>query len=131
MTREIDKQPVKMNLLRLDLSKVRLDIVHAMDAAIGTETVSSMATRHGAFAGGSTRDFSVLIKAFFAGDAAGVLMIDNYLISESVNNRIALFIDNFEPNQTIVKFAHININHIFKIKGRDFYYSGINRETER
>ncbi len=44
MTREVDNQPVKMNLLRLDLTKVRLDVVHAMDAAIGTETVSSIAT---------------------------------------------------------------------------------------
>ncbi|CAN5591001.1 hypothetical protein BH10ACI1_BH10ACI1_28210 [soil metagenome] len=47
MTREIDKTPVKMNLLRLDLTKVRLDVVHAMDSAIGTETTSSMATRYG------------------------------------------------------------------------------------
>lgn len=120
---------VVINLLRLDLKKVRLDVVHAMDSAIGLETVSSMATRHGAIAA-INAGFFRLDKSIFAGDAAGVLMIDNYLISESINNRIALFIDNFEPNQTIVKFAHININHIFKIKGRDFYYSGINRERK-
>src|SRR5262249_54435048 len=50
MTRTIDNQPVRMNLLRLDLTKVRLDVVHAMDAAIGTETTSSIATRQHAIA---------------------------------------------------------------------------------
>src|SRR4051812_24645781 len=50
VTRNVDNQPVRINLLRLDLHKVRLDVVHAMDAAIGTETVSSMATRHNAIA---------------------------------------------------------------------------------
>src|ERR1041385_8342131 len=45
VTREISGQQVKMNLLRLDLAKVRLDVVHAMDAAIGTEKTSSIATR--------------------------------------------------------------------------------------
>lgn len=127
--RKLDKSPVKINLLRLDLTKVRLDVVHAMDSAIGVEKTSSMATRYGAFAA-INAGFFRLDNSIFAGDSASVLMVDNYLISESVNNRIALFIDNFEPNQTIVKFAHININHIFKIKGRDFYYSGINRERK-
>ena len=48
--RVIDKLPVKINLLRLDLTKVRLDVVHAFDAAIGVEKTSSIAARHGAFA---------------------------------------------------------------------------------
>ncbi|MCB1025455.1 MAG: phosphodiester glycosidase family protein [Acidobacteria bacterium] len=129
MNREIDNAPVKMNLLRLDLTKVRLDVVHAMDAAIGTETVSSIATRHGAFAG-INAGFFRLDTSIFAGDAAGVLMIDRLLISESINNRIALFIDNFQPDRTIVKFAHIDINDTIRIKGKEFRYSGINRERK-
>src|SRR5215213_5785782 len=129
ITREIDKTPVRMNLLRLDLTKVRLDVVHAMDAAIGLEKTSSIALRHGAIAA-INAGFFRLDNSIFAGDAAGVLVIDNRLISESVNNRVALFIDNFEPNQTIVKFAHININEIVRIKKKDFYYSGINRERK-
>ncbi|MGI9034646.1 MAG: hypothetical protein ACR2GD_01280, partial [Pyrinomonadaceae bacterium] len=43
-------ETVVINLLRLDLTKVRLDVVHAMDAAIGLEKTSSIAERHGAFA---------------------------------------------------------------------------------
>lgn len=34
VTSEIGGLKVNMNLLRLDLTKVRLDVVHAMDAAI-------------------------------------------------------------------------------------------------
>jgi hypothetical protein len=127
--KSIDKMPVRMNLLRLDLTKVRLDVVHAMDSAIGTEKTSSIAARHGALAA-INAGFFRLDTSLFAGDAAGVLVIDNRLISESVNNRIALFIDNFEPNQTIVKFAHLNINESFRIKKKDFHYSGINRERK-
>jgi hypothetical protein len=38
MTREIEKKPVKINILRLDLTKFRLDVFQEMDAAISTET---------------------------------------------------------------------------------------------
>jgi exopolysaccharide biosynthesis protein len=129
LERAIAGKPVKMNLLRLDLTKVRLDVVHALDAAIGLEKTSSIATRHGALAA-INAGFFRLDTSIFAGDAAGVLMIDNNLLSESVNNRIALFINNFEPGQTLVEFAHININNIFRIKKKEFRYSGLNRERK-
>ena len=45
---KLGSDPVKINLLRLDLKKVRLDVHHAMDAAIGTEKTSSLAERQGA-----------------------------------------------------------------------------------
>ncbi len=80
MTRQIDGKPVRMNLLRLDLEKVRLDVVHAMDAAIGTETVSSMAKRRGAVAAVNAGFFR-LDRSIFAGDAAGVLVIDKSFLS--------------------------------------------------
>src|SRR5687767_4542985 len=47
---KLGDDPVKINLLRLALKKVRLDVHHAMDAAIGTEKTSSIATRQGAVA---------------------------------------------------------------------------------
>ena len=126
--RGTETEPVKINLLRLDLTKVRLDVVHAMDAAIGTETTSSIATRHGAFAA-INAGFFRLDKSIFAGDAAGVLMIDGRLLSESANNRIALFISN-KLKQTEVSFAHLNINELFIIKKKDFHFSGINRQSK-
>ena len=129
LERVISEKPVRMNLLRLDLTKVRLDVVHALDSAIGVEKTSSIAARHGAIAA-INAGFFRLDTSIFAGDAAGVLMIDNRLISESVNNRIALFIDNFDPNQTVVEFAHLNISEMVKIKNKDFNLSGVNRERK-
>lgn len=127
ITRQIDKLPVKINLLRLDLTKVRLDVVHAMDAAIGTETVSSMATKRGAFAA-INAGFFRLDKSPFLGDAAGVLMINRKLLSESINNRIALAISN-EKNKTEIIFGHLTTkSRINFSKNNVFSLSGINRE---
>ncbi len=139
MTRTIDKLPVKMNLLRLDLTKVRLDVVHAMDAAIGTETVSSMAKRHGAIAA-INAGFFRLDKSIFAGDAAGVLQIDGKLLSEPHSNRIALMISN-QKDKTKVEFQHLTLysNNVFigkdgfKIGGKigeRFEIKGMNRERK-
>src|ERR1044072_11973 len=97
LTRQIDKLPVRMNLLRLDLRKVRLDVGHAMDRAIGVETVSAMAQRHKAFAA-INAGFFRLDKSEFAGDAAGIFQIDGRLLSESLNDRIAGLINNGEKN---------------------------------
>ncbi len=91
--REIEKLPVRMNLLRVDLTKVRLDVVHALDQAIGTETTSSMAKRHGAIAAVNAGFFR-LDRSIFAGDAAGVLQIDGKLLSETFGGRTALIIAN-------------------------------------
>src|SRR5215204_7540731 len=104
LTREIDKTPVRMNLLRLDLTKVRLDVVHAFDAAIGVEKTSSIAARHGAIAA-INAGFFRLDDSIFAGDAAGVLMIDGKLLSESHNNRVSIGIINGK-DKTEVNFAH-------------------------
>lgn len=127
MTREIDKTPVKMNLLRLDLTKVRLDVVHAMGSAIGTETVWSMAKRHGAIAA-INAGFFRLDKSIFAGDAAGVLIIDREVYSESQNGRIAMLIEN-RPLKTIVSFEHHNITDFIEIGDKTFDV-GRNRERK-
>src|SRR5580765_6276954 len=81
--KEISGLKVKMNLLRLDLTKVRLDVHHAMDAAIGTEKTSSIATRHGAVAA-INAGFFRLDTSIWAGDAAEMLMIDGRLLSEGI-----------------------------------------------
>lgn len=125
---KIGTDPVKINLLRLDLTKVRLDVHHAMDAAIGTEKTSSIATRHGAVAAINSGFFR-LDTSIFAGDAAGVLMVDNYLLSESVNNRIAMFISN-DADKSDVSFAFMDIKHRFTFKKINFDFSGVNRERK-
>jgi exopolysaccharide biosynthesis protein len=103
VTRQFSGEPVIMNLLRLDLTKVRLDVVHANDKDIGTQTVSSMARRHKAFAainGGFFKEGSDL-----AGKPAGLLKIDGVVISEPSKDRVSIAIKN-ERRRTYVSFAH-------------------------
>jgi hypothetical protein len=132
VTREIGKLPVKMNLLRLDLTKVRLDVHHAMDAAIGTEKTSSIATRHGAFAA-INAGFFRLDTSIFAGDAAGVLMMDGELLSESLNDRATLIIGNV-ATQTNVFFGHYQARVWVEFGEGDWdsfiELSGVNRERK-
>ncbi|HEX8287773.1 MAG TPA: phosphodiester glycosidase family protein [Pyrinomonadaceae bacterium] len=128
-TRKIKNEPVVVNLLRLDLSKVRLDVVHAADTAIGTETTSSMARRHGAFAA-INAGFFRLDKSLFAGDAVGVLQVDGKLLSESYGNRIAFGVIN-RKNKTEVDFKHLEIvNFLSTELASDIPLTGINRERK-
>lgn len=129
-TRGTKNAPIRVNLLKLDLTKVRLDVVHAMDAAIGVEKTSSIATRHGAIAA-INAGFFRLDSSIFAGDAVGVLQIDGKVLSESQNDRIAIGIINGK-DKTEVDFAHVETD-IWFISFTDRYFdiSGINRERKK
>ena len=129
VTREFNGQKVNMNLLRLDLTKVRLDVVHAMDAAIGTERTSSIATRHGALAA-VNGGFFRLDDSIFAGDPAGALTIDGQRLSESLNNRVVLYISN-KGASTSTYIAPLETRDEIQIRKWDFIISGINRERKK
>ena len=129
ITREIDKLPVKMNLLRLDLTKVRLDVVHAKDAAIGLEKTSSIAMRHGAIAAINAGFFRI-DKSIWEGDDVGVLKIDGKLFSESYASRIALLIYN-DKSETKINIRKIDSTFdILRVKNTTLKLSGINRERK-
>lgn len=131
VTRKIGDDPVKLHLLRLDLKKVRLDVHHAMDAAIGTEKTSSIATRHGAIAA-INAGFFRLDKSEFAGDAASSLMIDGELLSEGMNDRVLLEIDN-KSKRSDVYIHHFNVWPWFVVMNSYHFYSlsGVNRERTK
>lgn len=133
VTKDISGLKVNMNLLRLDLKKVRIDVHHAMDAAIGTEKTSSIATRHGGFAA-INAGFFRLDKSIWAGDSAGALVIDGKLLSESFNSRSAMLIDN-RKKFTTVFFNHVRAYADIWIGSRSdancFDSSGINRERKK
>jgi len=138
LTRTIDNQPVRMNLLRLDLTKVRLDVVHAMDAVIGTETTSSIAKRKGAIAAINAGFFRLDTSAF-AGDPAGTFQIDGKLLSEANNGRIALLINNSVDScvkcRAPAKRTDVDIKHLktfaeFWSDGRKFQINGIDRQLK-
>lgn len=130
LTREISGKQVKMNLLRLDLKKVRLDVHHAMDMAIGTEKTSSIATRHGAVAA-INAGFFRLDKSDWAGESTGVLKVDGTLLSESLNNRVAVGFTNTD-RKTIVDIGPISAAYYYVHDYSDVgeAVDGVNREPK-
>lgn len=128
VSKEVSGKTVKMNLLRLDLAKVRLDVIHAMDAAIGVETTSSIATRHNALAAVNAGFFR-LDNSLYAGDAAGLLMIDGVLLSENTNDRVALFTYEY-AGRTVARINHKNLDYSLKIGKVERKFSGVNRERK-
>lgn len=127
--REFSGKAVNINLLRVDLKKVRLDVHHAMDAAIGTEKTSSIAARHRAFAAVNAGFFR-LDTSNFAGDSAGLMIIDGKLLSEAANDRIQLLINN-KQNRTDVVMARTVVSQAVKIGNESFEIAGINRERKK
>jgi len=129
MTREIGGKAVRMNLLRLDPFKVRLDVAHAKDTAVGVEETSSIARRHGAIAAVNAGFFR-LDNSLFAGDAAGILQIDGELWSESYADRIALLISN-RGQRTRASIAHVNATvKLDAGRSKGIAVEGINREIK-
>ena len=130
VTKEISGLKVNMNLLRLDLTKVRLDVHHAMDAAIGTEKTSSIATRHGAFAA-INAGFFRMDTSIWAGENVGTLMIDTEILSEPTSNRITISIKN-GLRRTEVAFGKLRFVGYIQWK-RDMEIDilrGVNRERK-
>lgn len=121
---------VVFHLMRLDLTKVRLDVVHALDAAIGLEKTSSIATRHGAFAAINAGFFRI-DKSIWEGDDVGVLQIDGKLLSEPSNKRIILGIFNGK-DKTEVGFDHLSFaGYLDWNKQKDIdLINGINRQRK-
>ena len=123
--------PVKINLLFLDLTKVRIDVHHALDEVIGTEKTSSIAMRHNAIAA-INAGFFRLDTSIFAGDPQGILQIDGHTLSEPRSHRTALFIMNdlnrTGPDKSGIQIQHFSVRNFIRIGKDEIDLSGINRE---
>ncbi len=123
--------PCVVNLVRFDGAKASLQLVHAMDAAIGVETTSSLAKRHGAVAAVNAGFF--VMKGLTTGDDAGVLKIDGKLLSEPYKERVACGILH-QGGRTDVVFGHLQWTGEVEIQktshGVRFPISGINRTRD-
>lgn len=128
VTHYIGDDVVKIDLLRLDLTKTRLDVKMAMDTVVGTETTSSIAKRHGAVAAVNAGFFR-LDTGIFAGEPANFLMVDGDILSEGSNERIALGIKNW-AHVSEVFFLRPLVTFELEIGGRKFLIGGINREAK-
>jgi exopolysaccharide biosynthesis protein len=99
--------PWFINMLRIDLSKARLRLVHAMDEAVGLETVSSMAARHGALAAVNSGYFRT--NGTYRGDSIGIDVLDGKILSESNNARAALGLVEKNGTQEVI-FGHVKFD---------------------
>jgi exopolysaccharide biosynthesis protein len=79
--------PWFINMLRIDPGKARLQMVHALDEAVGLETVSSLATRYGALAAVNSGYFRT--TGTYRGDSIGIEVLNGKLLSEPNNMRAA------------------------------------------
>jgi hypothetical protein len=116
--------PFAINVLRLDLSKVRLDVVHALDEAVGLETTSSIAERLGALAainGGYFRTTGT-----FRGDSTGTLQIDGTILSEPDRSRSAVgFVPG--PSGSRLVFGQVDWKAEIVVAGAPRPLDGVNR----
>ncbi len=99
--------PWVINLLRIDLSRATLRLVHAMDEAVGLETVSSMAARHRALAAVNSGYFRT--TGTYRGDSIGVGVLKGKLISEPYNNRASMGLIE-KPGKQEVILGHLKFN---------------------
>jgi exopolysaccharide biosynthesis protein len=96
--------PWFINLLRIDLSKAQLRMVHAMDEAVGLETVSSLTARYGALAAVNSGYFRT--TGTYRGDSVGIEVLNGKLLSESNNVRAAAGLIERDGKQELI-FGHI------------------------
>jgi exopolysaccharide biosynthesis protein len=99
--------PWFINMLRIDLSQARLRLVHALDEAVGLETVSSMAARYGALAAVNSGYFRT--TGTYRGDSVGVEVLDGKILSESNNARAAVGLIDRAGGQELI-FGHLKFD---------------------
>lgn len=117
--------PWVINLLRIDLSRVDLRIVRALDEGVGLETTSSMAARYSAIAAVNGGYFRT--TGTYRGESTGAFLIDSKLISESLDGRAAVGVIQRRERTEII-FGHLNFSGFVKTsKGDELAINGINR----
>lgn len=83
-----DRLPLNIHMLKIDLRKILVKPVLAMDQILGQETTSSMAIRYNALAGiNGGFSFSNDPWNIYHGDPSGFLVIDGKILSEPTKGR--------------------------------------------
>jgi len=117
--------PWFINMLRIDLGRARLRMVHALDEAIGLETVSSMAARYGALAAVNSGYFRT--TGTYRGDSVGTEVLNGKLLSEPNNVRAAAGLIARDEKQELI-FGHLKFNGQVVAGARSTHtISGLNR----
>jgi exopolysaccharide biosynthesis protein len=116
--------PWFINVLRIDLKRASLKIVHALDEGVGLETVSSLAARYRAPA--ATNGGYFRISGTYRGEPIGLLVLDRSLISEPHNERADFgLIDS--GDKTDVIFGHLRFTGEISVGSAQHSVQGLNR----
>jgi hypothetical protein len=116
--------PWSINALKIDLSRARLKIVHALDEGVGLETVSSLAARYAAVA--ATNGGYFRVAGTYRGDSVGLLVIDRDLISEPNDERAEFgLID--QGDKTEIIFGHLKFAAEISVGSVKHAVQGLNR----
>src|SRR6266705_6266570 len=99
--------PWFINILRIDLTRARLRMVHAMDEAVGLETVSSMTARYGALAAVNSGYFRT--TGTYRGDSMRIEVLNGKLLSDSNDVRAADGLIERAATQELI-FGHIKVS---------------------
>ncbi len=116
--------PWFINVLRIDLNRASLKIVHALDEGVGLETVSSLAARYGAAA--ATNGGYFRTTGTYRGESIGLLLLDGKLISEPYNDRTELGLIN-TGSATEVIFGHLKFRGEILVSSVKHEVQGLNR----
>ncbi|MEP6570028.1 MAG: phosphodiester glycosidase family protein [Acidobacteriota bacterium] len=116
--------PWFINVLRIDLTRATLKVVHALDEGVGLETVSSMAARHGAAA--ATNGGYFIVNGTYRGENLGLLVLDGKLISEPYNDREEFGLINNRATTDVV-FGHLKYSGEISVDSLKRDVQGVNR----
>ena len=117
--------PWFINMLRIDLTRARLQMVHALDEAVGLETVSSMAARYGALAAVNSGYFRT--TGTYRGDSVGTEVLNGKLLSEPNNVRAAAGLIERDGKQELI-LGHLKFDGQVVAGARSTHtISGLNR----
>lgn len=111
--------PIVADILEADLREPGLSVKPALarEGVTGTETVSSMARRHGAIAGVNGGYFH------YTGDTLGTVIIDGEMLSEPIRNRTVFAL----TEQGTPLILNLDFCGRARIAGRELPLQGINR----
>ncbi len=120
--------PFQISLLEIDLNKYtgNMSAALAKNQIDGKATTSAIAKANKAFAAVNAGFFAWKKAVGTPGDPAGISVIDGKLVSEAINGRPALVIDNTTPKK--VWIAHNVETHIsMQLADTTWQVNGINR----
>ena len=116
--------PWFINVLRIDLKRARLQIVHALDEGVGLETVSSLAARYQAPA--ATNGGYFRVAGTYRGESMGMLVLDHKLMSEPYNERAEFGLIE-SGDKTEVIFGHLRFTGEISAGSVKHVVQGLNR----